>query len=373
MKQNLSSLLFLTLTLLVSACQTKSRLPSPPLQVSKDLAFTEFFRRTNGWVAGDGAVSVPISDGRTFWLFGDSHIDCLDPKSKTVPCLFQSRNAGLLQKRDSFKDAETFIGTGPGFRSFFKMKPGNDPWFWPLLGFEENHSLYIYLTELRQKGTGTFGFENTGHDYFARMQLPELTIKEYIPVPHLDGRGFGLGFAKEKGGYIYTYGTKGTKAGTEVYVARFKATSPGMNWTFWDGHDWSTTLTNAASVFRTYAVSLTVQKVRNKYLLVGSGLSVKCDMGRELFMATADHPTGPFTSMKKIYTIDDSRDGHSPFFYLPMVHPEFINSKDELLVTYSINGYEPCVPMCVGGRMNPDEYRPRAIRVPLQLIDPGFK
>src|SRR4029077_10127329 len=63
----------------------------------KDQAFTEFFRRTSGWTSGDGALSVPLSDGRVLWLFGDSHVDDYDPRTKTTPCLFQVRNAGLIQ------------------------------------------------------------------------------------------------------------------------------------------------------------------------------------------------------------------------------------------------------------------------------------
>ncbi len=349
--------------------------PSPPsatLHVSKDHEFTEFFRRTNGWVAGDGAMSVPISDGRSLWLFGDSHIDSFNPKTGTIPCLFQARNAGIVQQKNSFKDAETLVGTGPGFRSFFRREPVNDPWFWPLLGFEHKNSLYVYLTELRQKGTGTFGFENTGRDFIARMELPELKVAEYIPAPHFDGRGFGLGFVKEKDGYIYTYGSKGTKAGIELYVARFKPDTINRDWTYWNGESWTANITNVASISRSFVVSLSVCKIRNKYLLIGSGLSVRCDMGRDIFVSTSDSPTGPFSPMKKIYTIDDTRDGHYPFFYLPMAHPEFMNKKDELLLTYSINGYEPCFPVCVKGRAIPDHYRPKAIRVPLKLIDPGF-
>ena len=366
-----SGIVTLTVVLSSSGCKSTTT-SSKPLRVSKDREFTEFFRRTNGWVAGDGAMSVPLSDGRSLWLFGDSHIDSLDPKTHTIPCLFQARNAGLVQNRGSFQDATTLVGSGPGFRSFFKRQPENDPWFWPLLGFEEKNSLYVYLAELQQKGTGNFGFANTGHDYIARMKLPELKVTEYIPAPHFDGRGFGLGFVKENDGYIYTFGTKGGKQGIELCAARFKPETIDRDWTFWDGQEWTTIVTNAAPVFRTYVVSLSVCKIRNKYLLIGSGLSVRCDMGRDIFTSTSDSPTGPFSPMKKIYTIDDTRDGHYPFFYLPMAHPEFINDKDELLVTYSINGYEPCFPACVNGRANPDHYRPRAIRVPLKLIDPNF-
>jgi hypothetical protein len=108
--------------------------------------------------------------------------------------------------------------------------------------------------------------------------------------------------------------------------------------------------------------------VKGRYLLTSSQFSVGCDQGKEIYMAVSDTPTGPFSPRKKMFTIDDTHQGHYPFFYLPVAHPQFINDKDELLVTYCINGYEPCVPNCNNGRLNPDHYRPRAIRVPLDLV-----
>ena len=63
----------------------------------KDAAFTEFFRQTNSWSAGDGGISLPLSDGRVLWLFGDSYVDQFDVKTKTLPCLFSARNAVLVQ------------------------------------------------------------------------------------------------------------------------------------------------------------------------------------------------------------------------------------------------------------------------------------
>src|SRR5438046_10044486 len=73
---------------------------SKPEQAHKDRSFTEFCRRTSGWTAGDGAVSVPLSDGRVLWLFGDSHVDDYDQATGTMPCLFQVRNAGLVQQAE---------------------------------------------------------------------------------------------------------------------------------------------------------------------------------------------------------------------------------------------------------------------------------
>ncbi len=317
-------------------------------------------------------MSFPLSDGRVIWLFGDSHVNSFDQKTKTLPCLFQARNAGLVQKKNDLKHPVTLVGEGPGFRSFFRRVQENDPWFWPLWGFEHDGSAYVYLSELHQVGTGNFSFSGTGHDYLARLSLPDLHVNEYLPLPDFEGKGFGCGFVKHSDGYVYTYGMRGTREGNALRVARFKPETPDKDWTYWDGTNWTSTVTNAAALLRSYAVSMSVSKVRNKFLLIATALSVKCDMGREIYMATSDRPEGPFTKLKPIYTIDDTLDGHYPFFYLPAAHPEFINRRDELLVTYSINGYEPCAPACVNGRMNPDHYRPRAIRVPLKLIDPTF-
>jgi hypothetical protein len=311
-----------------------------------------------------------ISDGRTLWLFGDSHINTFDPETQTVPCLFQSRNAAIVQQKGRFDGAVTLVGPGPGFRSWLRREPVNDPWFWPLWGYEYRTNLFLYLGELRQKGTGTFGFERTGHDYFARVSLPDLTVTEYLPLPDFGKHQFGTGFIHEKDGYTYTYGTEGSKAGNELRVARFRREQPLTSWRFWDGKAWSTNIQESKPIMTNWIFSTSVYKIKNKYVWIGSALSVKCDMGREIYVATADRPTGPFSKPKAIYSIDDALDGHYPFFYFPLAHPEFINRQNELLITYSINGYDPCVATCVNNRLNPDHYRPRAIRVPLKLIDP---
>src|SRR5213080_778732 len=97
-----------------------------------DTNFTRFFQRTNGWTAGDGASSIPLSDGRVLWLFGDSHLDDLDPKTSTMPCLFQARNAGMLQQTNDFQNPITLAGKSPGFRSWFRNSTNANEWFWPL-------------------------------------------------------------------------------------------------------------------------------------------------------------------------------------------------------------------------------------------------
>ena len=332
----------------------------------KDKAFTEFFRRTNGWVSGDGAISVPVSDGRVLWLFGDSHLDDYDPKTKTTPCLFQSRNAALLQKsKSNLRDAETLRSYGPIFWSWFKNTTNNDLWLWPLCGFQNNETIYVYLCGMKKTGEGAWGFGSVGHDYWGKVDFPSMKIIDYVPLPSFTGVQMGQGFVADND-WVYAFGSKAHKLSSDVIVARFKANQP-TQWTFWNGTNWNGQCTDVAAVGKAN-VGVHVCYVRGKYVLTSGAFSVACDQGREVFMATSDKPTGPFTALKKVWTLDDTYKGHYPFYYIPQAHPEFVNDRNEILVTYSINGYDPKVPECQDGRAIPDHYRPKAIRVPLTII-----
>src|ERR1043165_9075575 len=174
----------------------------------KDQQFTELFRRTSGWTSGDGALSVPLSDGRVLWLFGDSHIDDFDPKTQTMPCLFQVRNAGLMQNRADLKTARTMIGAGPGSRTWFKNSTNANEWFWPVNGFQEDKSVYVYLAAIENTGKGgMWGFQARSHDYLAKIEFPELTQISYLALPNFNGIGFGQGFV-QNGEFTYAYGGK---------------------------------------------------------------------------------------------------------------------------------------------------------------------
>jgi hypothetical protein len=332
----------------------------------KDTSFTEFFRRTNGWVSGDGAISVPLSDGRVLWLFGDSHLDDYDPRTGTTACLFQCRNAGLLQaSRADLKTAQTLRTTKPVFKSWFKNSTNENLWFWPMCGFQANDSIYIYLSALKKTGDGMWGFGSAGNDCWGKVAFPSMEIVDYIPLPRFDGVQMGQGFVAD-GEWTYAFGSKARGIGSDVVVARFNA-SDRTRWTFWNGTNWTGASTNATAIGHAQ-VGVHVCFVRGTYVLTSGSLSVAADGGYDIFMATSDKSTGPFSQLTKVWTVDDTYRGHIPFWYIPEAHPEFVNDRDEILVTYSINGYEPAVKSCVNGRAIADHYRPKAIRVPLRMI-----
>ena len=345
---------------------------SSPLLVGlahKDSAFTAFFRQTNQWCAGDVSTSVPLSDGRVLWFFGDSYINRFDPATGTLPCVFNVRNAVLVQNTNDLMHPQTLAHFGAEDQSFFRPPDAGNtnfwPCFWPDNGFQNGNTIYVHLAEIdKTPEGGMWGFKNIGQS-LVEMSFPDLKVTRYVKLPSFNGIQFSCGFVTDdQSGFTYVFGDKHRGIGCTIYVARFQTTNPETNWTFWDGKSWSDNVTNVAIIGQGASVSVKVCKVKNKYLLVTTAFSVACDQGRDIFVMSSDRPTGPFTRRQKIFSVDDVVDGHYPFFYCAVPHPEFIDTNG-ILITYSINGYAPCLPTCVNDRMNPDYYRPRAIRLPL--------
>src|SRR5581483_4012853 len=229
---------------------------------AKDPAFTDFFRRTNGWEAGDGAISVALSGGRTLWLFGDSYVDQLDPATKRLPCMFNARNAALLQSLNDPQHPETLRAANGG-RSFFRPPAAKvgDPWpcFWPGAGYEHGGIVWVSLMEIQKTPEGgVWGFKLTGQ-YWGAMQATNLTSVIYTKLPSFNGISFANGFVPDEArGCVHAFGEKGHGIASDVYVARFPINDPAGPWSFWNGRTWVPNITNAAPVAQGNSTSVNV-------------------------------------------------------------------------------------------------------------------
>lgn len=340
--------------------------------VYKDAQVKEFFNRKSGWIASDGGYSFPLGDGKVMWTYGDSYANDYDSVTKTVPCLFNVRNCAMVQPLNDWdwRHTSTLLTEKS---TFLHSNPGKDHFNWPGAGFQLKDTAYIMCFNLKNVATG-MGFASAGPDLFAKIKLPEMTIAGYHDMPQTGGINFSVGFIKDDAaGYVYAFGQKGRSVWqNDIYAARFPESDANAAWQFWDGKGWNNNYKAASAIGTAPSNSSNICKVKNKYLLFSSEFSLGCDAGKNIYVQVSNKLAGPFSKPKVIYTIDDTLKGHYPFFYLPIAHPEYINDKDELLLTYSINGYGNCVNTCVNGRYDPNNYRPRGIRIPLQLIDPSL-
>lgn len=362
-------LFYFTCLLFLFACQKNN--PETANATYKDSVFTENFRRTSGLVAGDGGYSIPLSDNRSLWGFGDSHINYYDAATQTVPCLFQVRNAIQVMGISDPTAQQTLTGSG-SIPSYFSVGSNNNYWFWPGAGYQNGDTVYVLLSRIRSTGTGgSFGFEGVDSNYVAKIKFPQLTVSGYSLLPSKNGIVFNVSVVKD-GDYNYVYGIKQNGFGNGLYVARFPSANIYAAWEFYNGSAWSANAGTAAPIANEFTSSFNICRIKNKYVLITTEFSVGCDQGKNIYSAVSDNPFGPFTNKKSIWVVDDLWQGHYPFFYLANAHPEYDNGTNELLITYSINGYDNCVNTCINNRKNPDHYRLKAIRVPYKVMDAGL-
>ena len=330
-------------------------------QTYKDVAFTNYFKRTTGWVAGDGAYSTPLNNGQSLWAFGDSYINSYDAATQSVPCIFQARSALLLMDIATPQNQTTLPGNF-GTNSYFLPADGNN-WTWPGPGYQNGDTIYVFVNKDSQANTDT--------PCIAKVMLNGYTFNSYYALPYPAGINFTYSIIQDSD-YYYLYGTRNNGFGNDLYVARYTANNIYAPWQYYGSNGWSTDTNNIIRIWDEFTSSFNVCKIENKYVLFTTEFSVGCDQGKNIYVATSDNPFGPFTNQHSIWQVNDTVNGHYPVFYIANPHPEFDNGHKELLVTYSINGYSGCFNTCINGRMDPNVYRPRSIRVPFKVIDPSL-
>lgn len=356
---NRDQLIICSLFILLSSCAPE------PAQTYKDQTFTDYFKRTSGVIAMDGGYSIPLSDGRSLFTYSDSYVDNYNFTTNTVPCLFQVRNAVQTYNISDPSVQTTYLGSGSP-ASYFQIGTDNSYWMWPQHGYQNGDTVYVFMQRLHSLPADPYFEVLDDSSYVAKIHFPDLTVSGYSLLPDQNDIVFGTSVFKE-GGYCYVYGIKGNGFGNDLYVARFPETNIYASWEYYNGSNWDNNVNNAASVYNEFSYSFYCLKVNSKYVLITCEFSVGCNQGKTIYTQISNSPVGPFTNRKEVWKVDDTKNGNYPFFYFGLPHPEFNNGNNELLITYCINGYGTCEPAC-SGQMDPNIYRPKAIRVPYNLM-----
>lgn len=353
----------------------------------KDTVFTEYFRRTSGWTAGDATISVPVPcENKTIWLFGDSYLDHVEEADTTLPCLFQVRNAMMVQDLEYQDEFRTIIDeSAEGVdRTPIKIDDGNETFFWPKHGYAEGDTAFIFW------GQHNSDLENLG-TWLATVDVKNLSdasaVVDFEEMPDLsrDSLGFGNSVLIDSAeNYVYVYGVKKVWLFNAPVVARFPVGGSVKGpWEFYNGKDWTSDPDDVEVIFEGSDVvsDFSVMKFQEKYIMVSQEVGfLTCGLGREIYSWESDTPYGPFTNKKILYTIEDKYRGNYWVTYNATAHPEFVKD-NELLISYNVNGFDggsdtPCEKECEDAfrdRRHADGYRPKFVRVPLDFIVPGLQ
>lgn len=361
------------------AAWTLQELPAVPY---RDDAVVGFFERSKpflGSVAFDQGNSIPLSwgpnKGKVLWVTQDAWdgqqlktngmFDCKD--------FFRYRNSMILQP--SIRDwdpTHTFNIEKVDSRQH-KPKQICDvlptaEYSWPAAGIEIGRYVYVQCSEGDGLGPPKSQslYQLTENDGL-NWQVKRLTPKGMTTEHKIN---YSAGMVKSPDGFVYVFGFKGTGYGysLDLHVARFKPSLP-MQWTFWNKSNWQVTPeADSKARIASGKATVSVAYLNGKYILMTMDQGFVCDSARSIYLATSSSPTGPFTPLKKVYTINEYLYGKYARYYTPVIHPEFNNGHRELLLTYCLNFSGCGVPDCKDGYLDPYFYRIKGIRIPYDMI-----
>lgn len=362
MKVLFAACLFLFIAQFVCA-QTKFR-PLP--------CFPAFPHR-DGWVGGDGDVSVRISDSVLLWLFSDSWVGKPNQtrQEEGLRMIPNSVAVCSCSGRDSLK-MKYYWGDMYGRNPKAVFNSNTDQFkYWVNDAFMVSGYLYVLLEKIGRKENVSPGelFDFTSKGFtFAKVlnpleQPPDWRI-EFLPLPEFSDPSLSLRCHALLGIYVYFFVNKGDTAQLLVRkkVALLDNTAMPFEYFALNGA-WKTGIqaSDMATVYKGFrGTTVKWHSGIRKWLM----LSDVHFMDNKIKFRTAPELTGPWSEEKTIYQIPETTMGSEEydeenFCYLPReCTAGFVVDSNELLITYDIN-YKSHSKF----RSNPKLYTPKVIRV----------
>ncbi len=319
----------LALLLLLGGCAVPLRgvWESRPLPEIDD----RFFPNGSPWRGGDAIYSVPLSNDRTLWLFGDSFI--------AKPGV--SGREGSKMVRNSL--AIETVGGGLDF--FWRTEDGQPAdavkcpvageWFWPLSGLRIGPRLHLFLYRLKAKGDGAFGFAETA-TLLATVADPDLPPERWTMTTREIPASFGTASLRLEG-YAYLYGIRDHRASRQAILARVpeEAIEDTARWRYWTGSGWSEAPAAAAPVFSGAATEMSVS-----YLPAARAFAAVTSaplLSPDIHVLRAPRPEGPWGPPDVVYTCPEARWKKGYFCYAAKAHPELDRTGSALVISYACN------------------------------------
>lgn len=304
-----------------------------------DRAFARTLIPDRGSVTGgDGMYSIPLPDGRSIFLMGDSYTGTVtDGRRPTSDHMF--RNSYILYDRGRVS-AVTGANGDKSSAAVPPESPDERKWYWPGHGFVEGNTLYVFQTLMYQGGEGMWGFmyETT---HILEYELPALKLRKTTRIPFTGPADIHYGMAAlNDGDYIYIYAQvdvdNGPNPVSEVLAARTTVDRLYDRWEYYTGSGWSPSPADAVKLEGLAAVPVSSQfnvfRLRGKYVLLTQN---KRFNSGEIYTFVSDSPCGPWRNRQLIFMTTEQNTPRL-LTYNAMAHPQF-GRDGMLLVSYNVN------------------------------------
>ena len=309
------------------------------------------FPLNDGWLGGDGDISVPLSAGRSIWIFSDTFVG---QRAQTVcsGARMISSTAAISTCQPSREPTVEYFWRGrwtdtpkPLFESFTSRYK-----FWPCGAFVSDGSLYVPLLKIGPKPgaapNDVFNFQGIGMSVariagYAETPPDEWTV-EYIPWSQaFDPDAWGCCVRSADHVYVFESGTGDTAVLKRLHRDDLKEPERHVACLSADG-TWRTDIQpgDAKVLFRG-DVGNTVCYHRDLKLWVmvcGPGF-----MNNKIRIRSAPALTGPWSDEKAVYECPEATRGSAAydkdnFCYLGREHIQFYDPATRMmLLTYDCN------------------------------------
>ncbi|CAN5173715.1 hypothetical protein BH20ACT5_BH20ACT5_20560 [soil metagenome] len=379
-------LLLIAGTVVTTAAPATARpAPAQPLAVPAP-EWDALFDRETGWTGADGIYSIPLSGderpgtatgGLTFWTFSDTFVGRVNADGGRLPGSTLVNNTMAVQRGGAPDPARIkfVVNSDAAGRPVAQVEPAEPGrWFWPNDGIVVDGQLYLYSLRMKRGGDPVFNFETDGVSLLstsASSPPPFETYTEvdtplYLPASGDEGDlTFGLGVmpntvragAPAPDGYLYVYGVR-NDPNKKLLVSRVR---PGQiedfsAYRFWDGTDWSPSITAAVPVTSRVSSEFSVTPLADgRYILVFQ----RDTLSDKVAVRYGASPVGPWSAPEVIYTAPEAGLTPNTYTYNAKAHPH-LSRPGELLISYNVNSFD-----FFEHFDNADIYRPRFIRLPL--------
>lgn len=312
------------------------------------------FPLKDGWLGGDGDVSVPLNDHKTLWLFSDTFVGEKTAR-RSSRMQMVSNSAAITTCEPNGKSSVEYYWKNPYtpdprpvFESYTQRFA-----YWVSDALMIDNSLYVLLLKVQygqrepSMPNETFNFEPLGWtlakvDDPASTNPPDWKI-DYTAWSDVLSVHAWTGQLARQGDSLYTF-YRGTE--NQYHLLRFPARfieAPREHMEYYATNgSWhrGTGGLDAAVQFRGDDAQ-TVEyhaDLEQWIMIIGPGV-----LNRRIRIRTAKEITGPWSEERLIYEVPEATPGKSGydkynFSYLGREHLQFYNKKDKkLVITYDVN------------------------------------
>jgi hypothetical protein len=323
-----------------------------PSGSQKEPHFPEF-NYAHGWLGADDAYSIPLAQGKSLWLFGDTFVGGEKTVLRSEAKTMVRNSVGISVCAAGGKCAMRYFWRNRGDskpRSFFDTGT-DDLWYWPLDGFLEGKTLHVALLAVRNKvgakPNDAFGFEIAGTK-LATIANPHASPDKWrVAIQDLTDAYLWAGVSILRDGkYLiwYTQVSEGEGRGymTALRIPPDKITTASPAWEYLrsDGQ-WVSGLPHGDAKHLIdqpiSEMSVRFHPGLHKWIAVSTGAEFP---STKAIARSADSPLGPWSAAQTIYEFPEMKGGlprydKDTFCYAVKEHIEFDDAK--LALTYACN------------------------------------